>query len=790
MYRFVGNDPGQPGHLNSDYNPRFRTIAAIFQGWPGLYTVTDEAPTQVASTVLAPDTTTANPTQCDLGDGFPQLLSVSRPYVRQSTASDNRTVTVRGLNFGATTGTLSLDGTPVSTTSWTDNTIIFTVPNTPTSLRGGHTLKITRADGHTGYNTLTLQVLGPNQGGNSATNPRLAEVGPGKQFATIQAALEFARPTFTSRFWLVVVWPNAETASNPQGEYTENLLVHHRVRIQGVGPGGFLPNGTRVPGSVIDGLGFSPDNEVGAAWIALLDTLTYTGDPQVPDAATVTVLDDPQSLGGGYDPAIDGFTITGGVQADTPTNVDTSNGSVNTPYGATGALVTQGGGIYVHHGVTNLSVTDNIIRGNGGSYGGGVRVGTPYLNNADTGLVLARNQIRDNGGTNLAGGIGIFAGNGNYAVTDNAICGNFSAEYGGALTAFGYQGTAGGRISRNRIWFNESYDEGGGVMIAGELPANPNGLSPGTGPASIDHNVISTNQASDDGGGIRLLQVSGTNMTQNQRGTISIVDNDIVNNISAHEGGGIALDDAVFVDIVGNTVARNLTTATAVTSDGLPAPAGLSTATNSDPLQARLRTNSVFTQSRSQILANTTFSKPTLLDNVFWDNRAGTFLDGTVTGIGVLPNGTDGGIENWDMGMIDTPQGVLSPRGSVIQTTQGTDVTTAAPQGNRITDTASVKTPYDVTVDVLASRTYPAFRESVVIAQLLPPNLMGDYHLTGTGSPAWGAGLPFLDVIWGTNSNPSFRLQYRVSAPSDDREGDTRPSTNSRFDAGSDQLKP
>ena len=47
MYRFVGNDPGQPGRLNPTYNPGFRTIAATFQGWPGLYTVTDTAPTQV-----------------------------------------------------------------------------------------------------------------------------------------------------------------------------------------------------------------------------------------------------------------------------------------------------------------------------------------------------------------------------------------------------------------------------------------------------------------------------------------------------------------------------------------------------------------------------------------------------------------------------------------------------------------------------------------------------------------------------------------------------------------------
>ena len=106
MYRFVGNDPGQPGALNPDYNSRFRTIATNFQAWPGLYTVTDEAPTQVATTALAPDTTVANPTVCDLGPTAPQLLAVDRPFVRKNTAADTRVVTVTGFGFGATAGTL------------------------------------------------------------------------------------------------------------------------------------------------------------------------------------------------------------------------------------------------------------------------------------------------------------------------------------------------------------------------------------------------------------------------------------------------------------------------------------------------------------------------------------------------------------------------------------------------------------------------------------------------------------------------------------------------------------
>ncbi len=130
-------------------------------------------------------------------------------------------------------------------------------------------------------------------------------------------------------------------------------------------------------------------------------------------------------------------------------------------------------------------------------------------------------------------------------------------------------------------------------MIAGELPGTGTALSPGTGRVTIDRNVIQANLANDDGGGIRLLQVTGSNVTQQDAGqdqAIQITNNVIASNVSAHEGGGIALDDAPFTNIVNDTIANNVTTATAVTSTGDAAPAGLSTAMNSDALNTRLAT--------------------------------------------------------------------------------------------------------------------------------------------------------------------------------------------------------
>ncbi len=796
MYRFVGNDAGSPGAPNPDYNPRFRTIGTNFQGWPGLYTVTDTAPTQAGSVVLSPDSTVANPTMCDLGPAYPQLLAVDRPYVRS--ADGNRTVTVKGFGFGATrgTGSITVGGNAVTPTSWTDTTISFTLP-TSNPFRGPLKVRITNAAGRQSFNTLTVWGLANlGQVGSSSTNPQVVEVGPGKQYATIQAGLEAATPTSSKRYWLVVVYPGAATTATPRGEYNENLIVHHQVAIQGVGPGGFQPAvGTGTPtwvsGSIIDGSGFSPDFANGTAWINLLASLRYSGDPQVPDGATVTVLDDPTRatvVPSSYPTTIDGFQIMGGSQADFPANINTLGGAVTTPYGASGALVTQGGGVYAHANVNGLHVTDNVIVGNSGSYGGGIRLGTPYVtNNHNWNAVIADNQIRDNGGTNLAGGIGIFAGSPGYLVTHNAICGNFSAEYGGAMTAYGYQSTApgsrgpqGGTITNNTIWFNSSYDEGGAVMLAGELPNDPTKLSEGTGPALIDGNVISMNLSSDDGGGIRLLQASGSHVSRSNPETISITNNTVTNNVSAHEGGGIALDDAVFVQVVNNTIAKNLTTATAITSDGQPAPAGLSTALNSEPLQARLRNAVLFPG--SQTLASTTFSKPVLLNDVFWDNRAGTFQGGWVFGISnKLPDGSSDTVNNWDMGIVGDP-GLLHPVGSVIQTTQGTD----GGETTTVTDTPGLKDPYDVSVSVLASRTYPAFRQAAIVTELLPPTLLGDYHLTGTTSAAYGRGVASTTVAWGAGL---FGWQQTVFAPTRDIDGQARPTLR-RYDAGSDQYLP
>ncbi|GAA1824319.1 hypothetical protein HC028_24725 [Planosporangium flavigriseum] len=757
MYRFVGNDPGQPGHLNKSYNPRYRTIATNFQAWPGLFTVTDTAPTQVAMSALAPGSTQIGAVQCNPAGNIPQLFSVSKPYLRPTDV--NRQITIKGDSFGTLRGTVKVAGpqgdVPALVTSWTNRQIqvILGAPLSPTAA----TLSITTAAGKQTINGLSLQFLGIGQGAGTPADPKLIQVNapasalsPNEtNYPTVQSALEAAAAAGGGTNTVVVaVWPNKPGTDNPVGAYFENVVVHSSVRLQGVGPGGQYPGGAYVPGSVLDGRAFAIDNPSGTAWVALVGSLQYAGPTAVPDGAVVTVLAKQGQFNAGNAPTINGFKITGGNQSDFPANINETTGGIKTPYGAAGAVVTQGGGVHLHAADSYTQITDNVIQGNSGSYGGAIRVGTPYTNSHNDNVRISRNQIRDNGGTNLAGGIGIFTGSDSYSIDHNSICGNFSAEYGGGISQYGL--SPNGRITNNRVYLNQSYDEAGGIMIAGELPSDPNQLSAGSGPVTIDANYVQANLSNDDGGGIRLLQVNNA--------PIAITNNVIAGNISTHEGGGLALDDATDVRIVNNTVMDNITTATAVTSTGKPAPAGLSVAENSVQLQVTLPPDSP------------TFSDPTLFNNIFWNNRAGSWNGLYVSGIGSTDAPAGDPVNYWDMGSADNPADQLAPTNSVLQTSTGT----TGDSSNKVGVDPQVVRQFLTSVTIQSSRTFPSFRQAVLVVQNVSGTDMGNYHLRGT-SPAINAGAGSVTAN-----------EVTVNAPGWDIDGDGRSSTTP--DIGADET--
>ena len=758
LYRFVGNDPGSPTALNLNYKPNFRTIAAEFEALPGLIVPADLAPTQVGVNVQLPGGQFSQ-VQCAQDPVQPQIYTVDKPYT-SSTAT--AALTINGFGFGASQGSAGnvfLDSTPLAVQTWANDKIVVTVP--AGSAPGARNLHITAGNGQQTVNGLTYHIMG------GAYTPTVFEVGPGKAFdptatnATggihaIQHAIDASNGVNHA---LVVVYPNLPDAvnprNNPRGAYYENLIVTKPVQIQGVGPGGTNPvTGVTTPGSIIDASAFAGDSVIATDWYTTLNALpvdnagtAWDGNQNVFDGAGITIFARSGTFAAaataGYTSSIDGLDLRGGNQQGFPGNLNAIGG------GATGLpanMITQGGAIFANAYATNLRITNNTVQNNGGAYGT-IRLGTPDLPAPDTSnhnedIRIANNRIIQNAGTNLAGAIGLFAGSDRYEVANNDICGNFSAEYGGGISAFGY--SPNGKIHDNRVYFNASYDEGGGIMVGGTLQADPSVPSAGSGPVDIYNNQVQANLSNDDGGGIRFLMAGNFPM--------NVYNNMIVNNVSTHEGGGVALNDSPDVRVFNNTIMKNITTATAVTSNGTPAPAGLSTSLNSGPLQGSLPPGSP------------TFSDPLLFNNIFSDNRAGSRAGGSVTGIGAAGDATP--INNWDLGDADLA-GLLSPTNSILQVGTGT----IASPTNQVGVDPAVITPYDVGMSFQVWRNNPAFVGAIMATVDLPPNQMGNYHLQA-GAPAANAGAS----IKGT-----------VAAPTFDFDNGGRPSSGG-FEIGADEL--
>lgn len=699
MYRVVGNDPGDPDRPNMNFNPNYQTLPLVFDVWPGKTTYADVAIFPITAFVENAGSQFSQPPQCLAPRGTPQLFKVDRVVV---TGQEEMVLT--GLDFGSIQGngkvTLNDDQQHVQVLAWSDTSITIKVLPSFSSGQGGTAQLLVFNDGGGATPTgITVHVLG------SGYNPAVLNVikGGGGDYATIQEAVNNAAGDS-----LVVVHP---------GIYYENPIMYtssaggpaKRIRLQGMGPGGINPGGpggnpVGIQGSTIDGRFFLADP---TAWRGLLSTLDYgfIDTPVIYEGQVITVL----SRDGDYDayfkPMIDGFTITG-------------------------ARGDGAGGIYVNAYCRHLEISNNVIQSNSGGYGGGITIGKPYAgSNHNENIRLHHNRVLNNGGLNLAGGIGIFNGADNYELDHNKICGNYSAEYGGGISHIGL--CHNGKIHHNCILFNASFDEGAGIMVGGELPAPPGDLSPGSGNVSIYNNLIQGNLANDDGGGVRLLQPTTYE--------IKIYNNMIVNNVSTDLGGGIALDDASNVIIFNNTIAKNISTATAEDSDRSPHGAGMVGEVHSAAFRKVLPPGAP------------DFSDPVLFNNIFWDNRAYYFDLNTR--------------QLADAGAVDMEvfgaTGLFSPHYC--------SLTEVYPGGgeNLAVNPAFVK-EYATVVKAVTFAAQPDFKSVVIVS--VAPELEGDYHITGA-SPVIGRG---------TQSYAGH------SAPEDDFDGEKR---GPNIDIGADQYQ-
>ncbi len=720
MYLVKVNDPGTVQSPNAGYNPNLLTASAAWDVWPGLTDQLDTPLDPISGTGCEDPAVPARP----------ELLQVSKPFVRATESGAARQITIQGDFIGsagpanATGGRVTLTdvrtGTVTTLTrapgggivSWTPgtgstpDTIVIQVPaiNTTTFRPGPKQLAIVSANANGGVssaNGITVHVLGSNGAGANAVayTPNPVTVPPPPPPASnnphaLQDAID-AAPAGS----LLVLSP---------GVYNENVLAWKPLLIQGLGPGGIIgahelqardPEDPRfsVKGSVIDGRYFAQN---AAGFDATVTAhAPYANDPTLPAVLRGADL----------------------------TVVAKSTSAYNVPAGANGILSAarvdglglmtgQGegaGGVQLQANVNNVQLTNNVLENNSGVFAGGIGLGQPYAHgNHNYNVRVAFDRLIGNGGLTRSGGLGIFYGSNNYDVANNIVCSNFGVEYGAGVSHWGL--SPGGKIHDNQIYYNDSVDSGAGVSIQTEQPQG-GGLGDGSGGVDVDRNLIQSNYSGDDGGGIFVLDALTA--------PINIRDNQIVDNGAADLGGAITLDDSSNVRIVNNTVANNVSTGSSENSDGDPHSAGLASEANSPLFQATLPAGSP------------DFSNPrALFNNIFWNNNAFTLSQpgpgATLVSQGFLDFEIRGTTNNAD---------TFTPRYSDLTNGQirGPDgVNHAVPggQGNIIGQDPAFVTPFTLELTVSGSRLDPQVAAVTITGADPPVGLTGDYHLQATSA--------------------------------------------------------
>jgi hypothetical protein len=673
-----------------NYNPQYSQFCYVFQYMPGGTTYLDTPVQQIAAFAgggLQLDCAAANQTPLISEVTGPQfagpyaqaigdVVTIKSPgkQLVPNPSSDELTekFIVRDYGFGlATRGGLGkvqmirennishAFDMPVLTWSDTEITVVVPRPSNGSSA-GRFQLVVTNAAGFSSPMGVTLTLTGY---GNGSYLSRVHEVfqSQSDNATPIQDAIDAASP--------------GDTILVTAGTYNEIPIMWKPLYLQGAGAYSTTINARSAP------------TEIVANWHAKMDSLLGLNGGD----AFIDLLPGQEIV-----PGLFATEAAAGVTVVAPQFGDSSFGNSNNHrsridgFKITGA--STGGGIFVNGYVNYLYASNNLITGNQGTFGGGIRLGHPTLTvEVDGGLVhddahndsirIRHNMITQNGGMNGAGGgISIYTGADDYRVNNNLICGNFAATDGAGIGHLGK--SARGRIEDNTIIFNQSFrqspgfeTDGGGILIAGKdvladnVGLNPMSLSDGSGhDIRIYRNLIQGNQAgAGDGGGIALRSVNGTDIENDpndvkQWNQILIRNNSIVNNMAGLAGGGISLRDAVRVNIQHNTIANNESTATAGAAFetdpevSTPQPAGIVARAHSPTVADAIElTNNRYGRG---------YSSPILTDNIIWHNRSSHYVLNTnelvfdvYSDLGIVPEPT----ANWR----------LTPRASLLSNANG-----------------------------------------------------------------------------------------------------------------------
>jgi hypothetical protein len=689
------NDPVKPdGTADPWFNSQYSQFCYTFQYMPGTTTYLD--------TPVLPVAAFAGPSQfpldCQFADGTPKIYSVSDdlngvgggPYVPAADGTHSLTILSehdpddpnsplvkvqnpafdgndpllklieRDFGFGASPGTVTVGGVPLTVTAWGLTSITATVP---AGVSTGQ-LVVTRGDN-----------------GNATVHAVTLTVGPRNVIpvtTTIQAAIDSA--------------VSGDIVMVPTGLYEELVVMWKPVQLQGWGPGSTTISAVKFPGTKLEewrdkvqalidlgAVSLLPGQEPIVLGAPEIDALINEQGPAVfvmglaknDDTAEAFskggFLVDPQK-DGPINARIDGFTLRGG---------DASGGVIANGY------------------TPFLEVSNNQVVNNQGNRGGGIRFGhSDLVRETNQGLVhtdsvndnpyLHNNHVWANGTLGgVGGGIALYTGADDYVVAKNYVCGNFSAGHAGGIGQLGLvedndkgflpefdKDGYGGAIVDNLVIFNQSFNQGinvhgGGITIAGKGPADlADTLGPGSGPVRVERNLIQGNLAgAGEGGGMALFQVDGVDADKNRskNNNIRLVNNMIVNNVAGLAGGGISLQDALNVDMLHMTVANNDSTATAGAAF-LPGSPNIST-----PQPAGIVSRAHSTNVAAE--AGAGFSDPVLLNSIVWHNRTFNVVVDTNADpqLMLLKPDVVGGDAPlyWDMAVLGA-SGFLSPDFSVL----------------------------------------------------------------------------------------------------------------------------
>jgi large repetitive protein len=747
------NDPGPlaNGQIDPNYNPKYSQFCYTFNYMPGSTTYLDTPVLPVAA-FAGPQ---QNSLDCRIPDGTPVIWStigsngIAGPYVVADALGvvANQTVTLvsatdpaglRNLGFGSLQGTVYLDGVALANTAvttWNDDEITVAVPNTGL-------LEIARADGARSVTGITVTV--------EVDTPVLVQAG-----TSIQTAIDNA-----TNGQLIIVAP---------GTYSEMVIMHKPVRLQGSGAATVI-SAINKPAEKLLAWRIKAHDLVAAGSIDILPgqeqpglngpvagnvDLGLNAEPELfftEEGAGIFVIGAKSGKGAysRHESRVDGFTITG---AD------------------------HSGGIIANSYAENLVISNNRLFTNNGSYGGGIRVGHPTFgeDEVNIGIKIHHNYVAENGslaGTGSGGGISLYTGSGGYEVANNYVCGNFTAGNGAGIGHLGK--SEGGKITNNKILFNQSFNQGltvsGGGIYVGGLPEIAK-LTEGSGDVTISANLIQGNQAgAGDGGGIRTALVNGKDVNKKDCHAmgakcyrIDIVNNIIVNNMAGLAGGGISMQDTVYAFITNNTIVNNQSTGT--TADAF-APGS--------PNMSTPRAAGIVSRPHSAELApkqTITYSNPIMNNNIIMDNRMFYFeIDATQdpATFGLV----DAGIK--DFGVLGAATDVLVSHFSLITGDATTIHLFEAPYVN--TGNGETIKELELTTTIEAQ---PAFDEggNFIDVKFGPLYPTGNYHLK----------IPAGDIILNA-INPAVDAGNIEVAPLNDIDGDTRPIGLS-VDIGADEAQ-